>query len=103
MYTTIQNPQEIRDNVALLKRMMGETTRINIIPEQSMTPKQLEECTANATAFDHYLRSKHMTPNGADYSIQNLKTAYVFYLTIEGVWNINVGSNAGSGRRGAHQ
>lgn len=75
---TIQTPDQLRENVAMLKRMMGEKTVIHLIPEQGMTQVQLGQCQHNASAFDNYLRAKHSTPEGADYSIQNLKTAYVF-------------------------
>jgi hypothetical protein len=77
-YNTLQSPEQLRENVALLKRMMGEKTVIHIIPEQGMTQKQLQDCHHNSAAFDNYLRSKHTTPEGVDYSLQNIKTAYIF-------------------------
>jgi hypothetical protein len=77
-YTTKQTSEEIRQNVAALKRLFGAETRLNLIAEQGMSPKQLAEVQHNAAAFDSYLRSKHTTDGVADYSVQNLKEAYVF-------------------------
>jgi hypothetical protein len=79
MSITVQTPEELRQNVAMFNRLLGETTKINLIPAQGMTQEQLKQCQHNAAAFDVRMASLYTQPDGrVDYSIQNIADTYKF-------------------------
>jgi hypothetical protein len=79
MVYTKQSPQELEENIKAFKRMLGEKTRLNIVPEKGMTPQQLAECRHNAAAFDVRMAAVNTDVEGrVDYSVQNIGDAYKF-------------------------